>query len=127
MPLYEHVFIARQDLSSSQAETLMEEFSGVVAEMGGTMVGQEYWGLRSLAYKINKNRKGHYGFFRLDAPAEALAELERRERFHEDVLRAMSVRVEAHEEGPSAIVTAKNSRDDRRGGFAGAAILAVAA
>lgn len=116
MPLYEHVFIARQDLSPSQAEGLMEEFTGILGEGGGTVVGSEYWGLRSMAYKINKARKGHYAFLRLDSPADAVAELERRQRLHEDVVRVMTVRVEEHEEGPSAIVLAKNSRDDRRGG-----------
>ena len=116
MPLYEHVFIARQDLSSAQAEGLMTEFTDILKEGGGEVVGSEYWGLRSMAYKINKNRKGHYGFLKLDAPATAIAELERRQGLHEDVMRVMTVRVDAHEEGPSAIVTAKNSRDDRRGG-----------
>ncbi len=115
MPLYEHVFIARQDISSAQAETLVEEMTGVVTEQGGSVVGSEYWGLRSLAYKINKNRKGHYGFLRLDAPPEAIAELERRERFHDDVMRFVTFSVDAHEEGQSAIMAAKSSRDDRRG------------
>lgn len=119
MPLYEHVFIARQDLSSAQAETLIEEFSEVLKENGGSIVGSEYWGLRSLTYKINKNRKGHYGFFRLDAPPDAITELERRERFHEDVMRYMTVSVEAHDDGPSAVLQAKSSRDDRRGGRGG--------
>ena len=119
MPLYEHVMIARQDLSSAQAEGLMSEFGEVVAENGGSVVGQEYWGLRSMAYKINRNRKGHYAFFRLDAPAEAVAELERRERFHEDVMRFMTIRVDAHQEGPSIVLTSKGSRDDRRGGRGG--------
>ncbi|MBX2856965.1 MAG: 30S ribosomal protein S6 [Rhodobacteraceae bacterium] len=116
MPLYEHVFIARQDLSSAQAETMMTEFTEILGEGGGQVVGNEYWGLRSMAYKINKNRKGHYAFLKLDAPAAAVAELERRQRLHEDVMRVMTIRVDSHEEGPSAIVTAKNSRDDRRGG-----------
>lgn len=116
MPLYEHVFIARQDLSGAQAEALMAEFAAVVVEGGGEVVGQEYWGLRSMAYKINRNRKGHYGFLRLDAPPAAKEELERRQRFHEDVMRSMTIRVDAHEEGQSAIMSAKGSRDDRRGG-----------
>ncbi|MEL6279745.1 MAG: 30S ribosomal protein S6 [Pseudomonadota bacterium] len=116
MPLYEHVVIARQDLSSAQAEGLIEELQGILGEQGGSIIGTEYWGLRSMAYKINKNRKGHYGFLRLDAPADAVLELERRERLHEDVMRFMTIRVDEHEEGQSAILTAKASRDDRRGG-----------
>ncbi|MEM9725040.1 MAG: 30S ribosomal protein S6 [Pseudomonadota bacterium] len=119
MPLYEHVMIARQDLSSAQAESLISEFSEVVTEQGGSIVGTEYWGLRSMAYKINRNRKGHYGFLRLDAPAAAIAELERRERFHDDVMRFMTIRVEEHQEGQSIVLTSKGSRDDRRGGRGG--------
>ena len=115
MPLYEHVMIARQDLSNAQAEGLMAEFSEIVTKNGGSIVGTEYWGLRSMAYKINRNRKGHYGFLRLDAPPEAVAELERLERFHDDVMRWMTVRVDEHQEGPSIVVTSKGSRDDRRG------------
>ncbi|MCI4665160.1 MAG: 30S ribosomal protein S6 [Neomegalonema sp.] len=115
MPLYEHIFIARQDLSNAQAEALIEEMTTIVAEQGGAVVNSEYWGLRSLAYKINKNRKGHYGFLRLDAAPAAIAELERRERFHDDVMRFVTFSVDEHEEGPSAIMAAKNSRDDRRG------------
>ncbi|MEL6283747.1 MAG: 30S ribosomal protein S6, partial [Pseudomonadota bacterium] len=105
MPLYEHVVIARQDLSSAQAEGLIEELQGILGEQGGSIIGTEYWGLRSMAYKINKNRKGHYGFLRLDAPADAVLELERRERLHEDVMRFMTIRVDEHEEGQSAILT----------------------
>lgn len=116
MPLYEHVVIARQDLSPAQAEGLMEELQGILSEQGGSVVGTEYWGLRSMAYKISKNRKGHYGFLRLDAPAPAIEELERRERLHDDVMRFMTIKVDEHEDGQSAILTAKASRDDRRGG-----------
>lgn len=119
MPLYEHVFIARQDLSNAQAESMIAEFTELLTEGGGSVVGHEYWGLRSMAYKINRARKGHYAMLRVDAPAPALAELERRQRIHDDVLRFMTIRVEAHEEGPSAIMTAKSSRDDRRGGRGG--------
>ena len=114
MPLYEHVFIARQDISGAQAEGLIEEFSGIVTENGGTVVGQEYWGLRPMAYKINKNRKGHYVFLRLDAPAAAIDELQRIQRLHEDVMRTQSFRVDEHEDGPSAVMVSKNSRDERR-------------
>ena len=121
MSLYEHVMIARQDLANAQAEALIEHFGQVLADNGGTVVGSEYWGLRSMAYKINKNRKGHYLYFRSDAPAPAVAEMERLARLHDDVMRCLTVRVEAHEEGESAIIRAKNSRDDRgrRGGRGG--------
>ncbi|MEM9783192.1 MAG: 30S ribosomal protein S6 [Pseudomonadota bacterium] len=116
MPLYEHVFIARQDLSNAQAEGLIEHFGQVLADNGGAMQSHEYWGLRTLSYKINKNRKGHYGYMRSDSPPAAVQEMERLMRLHEDVMRVMTVRVEAHEEGPSAVMQAKSSRDDRRGG-----------
>ncbi|MEM6971913.1 MAG: 30S ribosomal protein S6 [Pseudomonadota bacterium] len=116
MPLYEHVFIARQDLSNAQAEGLIEHFGQVLADNGGAMVSHEYWGLRTLSYKINKNRKGHYGYMRSDSPAAAVHEMERLMRIHEDVMRVMTVKVEAHDEGPSAVMQAKSSRDDRRGG-----------
>ena len=116
MALYEHVFIARQDLSNAQAEALIEHFGQVLADNGGTMHGTEYWGLRTMAYKINKNRKGHYGYMKSDSPSAAVQEMERLMRIHEDIMRVMTVKVEAHEEGPSAVILAKNSRDDRRGG-----------
>lgn len=115
MALYEHVFISRQDISNAQAEGLIEHFSQVLKDNGGDVVGHEYWGLRSMAYKINKNRKGHYAFLKSDSPAPAVAEMERLMRIHDDVMRVMTIRVDEHEEGDSAIVRAKNSRDDRRG------------
>ncbi len=116
MALYEHVFIARQDLSNAQAEGLIEHFGQVLSDNGGKMVDHEYWGLRTMSYKINKNRKGHYGYMRSDSPSGAVHEMERLMRLHDDVMRVMTVKVDAHEEGPSAIIQAKNSRDDRRGG-----------
>ena len=116
MALYEHVFIARQDLSNAQAEGLIEHFGQILSDNGGKVVGTEYWGLRTMAYKINKNRKGHYGYMTSDSPSAAVQEMERLMRIHEDVMRVMTVKVEEHEEGPSAIVLAKNSRDERRGG-----------
>ncbi|MHA1530086.1 MAG: 30S ribosomal protein S6 [Alphaproteobacteria bacterium] len=121
MALYEHVFIARQDLSNAQAEGLVEHFSQILKDNGGTVSGTEYWGLRTLAYKINKNRKGHYGFMRTDAPSAAVKEMERLMGLHDDIMRVLTIKVEAHEEGPSAVVQAKNSRDERggRGGFRG--------
>ncbi|MEM6439716.1 MAG: 30S ribosomal protein S6 [Pseudomonadota bacterium] len=120
MALYEHVFIARQDLSNAQAEGLIEHFGQILKDNGGEVDGSEYWGLRTMAYKMNKNRKGHYGFLKSNAPAPAVAEMERLMRLHDDVLRVLTVRVEEHEEGPSAVIQAKNSRDERgRGGRGG--------
>ena len=118
MALYEHVFIARQDITNAQAEGLIEHFGQILKDNGGEVGGSEYWGLRSMAYKINKNRKGHYLFLKSDAPAAAVQEMERLMRLHEDVMRVLTVRVEAHEEGDSAVIRAKNARDDRgrRGG-----------
>ena len=117
MALYEHVFIARQDLSNAQAEGLIEHFGQILKDNEGSVIGQEYWGLRTMSYKINKNRKGHYAFIRSDAPSAAVQEMERLMRLHEDVMRVMTVKVDAHEEGPSAVILAKQSRDDRgRGG-----------
>ena len=113
MALYEHVFIARQDLSNAQAEGLIEHFGQVLADNGGSVVGSEYWGLKTLAYKINKNRKGHYAFVKSDAPAPAVQEMGRLMRLHEDVMRVLTIKVDAHEEGPSAVVQSRNQRDDR--------------
>ncbi len=116
MPLYEHVFISRQDLSNTQAEGLIEHFGSVLSDNGGSLVESEYWGVKTMAYKINKNRKGHYAYMKSDSPSAAVQEMERLMRIHEDIMRVMTIKVDAHEEGPSAIVLAKNSRDDRRGG-----------
>jgi small subunit ribosomal protein S6 len=113
MALYEHVFIARQDLSNAQAEGLIEHFGQVLADNGGSVVEFEYWGLKTMAYKINKNRKGHYAYVRSDAPAAAVQEMERLMRLHDDVMRVLTVKVDKHEEGPSAVVQSKNQRDDR--------------
>lgn len=114
MALYEHTFIARQDLSNAQAEGLIEHFSAVLSENGGKIVDQEYWGLKTMAYKINKNRKGHYAYLKSDAPSAAVHEMERLMRLHEDVMRVLTIKVDAHEEGPSVVIQAKNSRDERR-------------
>ena len=114
MPLYEHVMIARQDLSNTQAEGLVEHFSTVLADNGGSVVGSEYWGLKTMAYRINKNRKGHYAYLRTDAPSAAVQEMERLMRLHDDVMRVLTVKVDAHEEGPSAMVQAKGGRDRDR-------------
>ncbi len=113
MPLYEHVLIARQDLSNAQAEGLIEHFTAVISDNGGKIVGSEYWGVKTMAYKINKNRKGHYGFLRSDAPSDAVQEMERLARLHDDVLRVMSIRVDAHEDGPSVQMQKRDDRGDR--------------
>ena len=114
MALYEHTFIARQDLSNAQAESLIEHFGAVLTDNGGSVVENEYWGLKTMAYKINKNRKGHYAYLKTDAPAVAVAEMERLMRLHEDVMRVLTIKVDEHEEGPSVVIQAKNSRDERR-------------
>jgi small subunit ribosomal protein S6 len=114
MPLYEHVMIARQDLSSTQAEGLIEHFSTVLTDNDGKVVMSEYWGVKTMAYKINKNRKGHYAFIRSDAPAAAVQEMERLMRLHEDVMRVLTIKVDAHEEGPSVQMQKRDERPDRR-------------
>ena len=112
MAHYEHVFIARQDLSNAQAEGLIEHFGQVLKDNGGSLVGHEYWGLKTMAYKINKNRKGHYCFMRSESPAPAVHEMERLMRLHDDVMRVLTVKVDKHEEGPSAMLQSRG-RDDR--------------
>ena len=115
MALYEHVFIARQDLSNAQAEGLIEHFGQVLTDNGGSINGTEYWGLRTMAYKINKNRKGHYAFLKTDSPAPAVQEMERLMRLHEDVMRVLTIKVDAHEEGPSIQMRKSEEREGRRG------------
>lgn len=119
MPLYEHVFIVRQDVSGAQVEALSNELKGVVEAQGGSVPKVESWGLRSLAYRIRKNRKGHYVLMNIDAPPAAIAELERMERINEDILRQLTVRVEKLQEGPAAILTNKGREDRDRGGRGG--------
>ncbi len=114
MPLYEHVMIARQDLSNTQAESLIEHFGTVLADNGGKMLENEYWGVKTMAYKINKNRKGHYALLRTDAPAPAVQEMERLMRLHEDVMRVLTIKVDAHQEGPSIQMQKREDRDSRR-------------
>jgi small subunit ribosomal protein S6 len=114
MPLYEHVFISRQDLSSAQAESLIEHFSSVLSDNDGTVVDQEYWGVKTMTYKINKNRKGHYAFLRTDAPASAVQEMERLMRLHDDVMRVLTIKVDEHAEGPSVQMQKRDDRDGRR-------------
>lgn len=115
MPLYEHTVIARPDLSTQQAQALSDTFGEILTAEGGKLGKVEYWGLRTLAYRVKKHRKGHYLHLNIDAPAAAIAELERTQRIHEDVLRYLTVKVEAFEEGPSAVMQAKSSRDERGG------------
>jgi small subunit ribosomal protein S6 len=113
MPLYEHTVIARPDLSNQQAQDLSTAFGEVITAQGGTVGKVEYWGLRNLAYRVKKHRKGHYLHMNLDASAAAITELERTQRIHEDVLRYLTVRVDKFEEGPSQVMVAKSSRDER--------------
>jgi small subunit ribosomal protein S6 len=112
MALYEHVFLARQDVSSQQVEALVEQFKGILEANGGSVGRVENWGLKSLSYRMNKNRKAHYTLMDIDAPAPAIQEMERQMRINEDVLRYMTIRVEEHEEGPSVMMQ-KRDRDDR--------------
>ena len=114
MPLYEHVFISRQELSNAQAESLVEHFGTVLADNGGSVVESEYWGVKTMAYKINKNRKGHYAFLKTDAPSGAIQEMERLMRLHEDVMRVLTIKVDEHAEGPSVQMQKREERGDRR-------------
>jgi small subunit ribosomal protein S6 len=120
MPLYEHVFLTRQDASAQQVEELTAQFKGVIEQMGGKVAKTEQWGAKSLSYRLRKNRKAHFTLFNIDAPPAALNEIERQERLNEDVLRYLTVRVEEHEEGPSAMmrkVDRDRERDERGFGF----------
>jgi small subunit ribosomal protein S6 len=120
MPLYEHVFLARQDASTQQVEELTTQMTGIVEQLGGKVVKMENWGVRSLTYRMNKNRKAHFVLLNIDGPSAAVAEIERQERISEDVIRYLTVRVDEHEEGPSAMMRkADRDRDDRGGGFRG--------
>ena len=112
MPLYEHVFLARQDLAQAQVDALAENATKIIADNGGKVVKTETWGLRGLAYRIAKNRKAHYVMLDIDAPAPAMAELERQTGINEDVIRFMTIRVDTHEQGPSAMMR-KSERSER--------------
>lgn len=126
MALYEHVYLARQDVTAQQVEALTEQFKSVIAANGGTVSKVEYWGVKSLAYRVKKNRKAHFSLLNIDAPAAALAEMERQMSINEDILRFMTLRVEELEEGPSAMMRkredgdrdgeGRGDRGDRRGG-----------
>jgi small subunit ribosomal protein S6 len=114
MPLYEHVFLARQDLAQAQVDALAENATKIIQDNGGKVVKTETWGLRSLAYRIAKNRKAHYVLLDVDAPAPVVAELERQTQINEDVIRYMTIRVDAHEQGPSAMMRrSERDRSDR--------------
>ncbi len=115
MPLYEHVFLARQDMSSQQVESLVDQLKSVVADNGGEVGKVEYWGLKSIAFRLRKNRKAHYTLMNVTAPPEAVFEMERQMRINEDVLRYLTLRVDEHETEPSVMMQ-KRDRDDRRGG-----------
>jgi len=119
MPLYEHVFLARQDASTQQVEELTTQMTGIVEQLGGKVVKMENWGVRSLTYRMSKNRKAHFVLLNIDAPSAAVTEIERQERISEDVIRYLTVRVDEHEEGPSAMMRKADrdrDRDDRGGG-----------
>jgi small subunit ribosomal protein S6 len=118
MPLYEHVYLARQDASTQQVEELTAQLKGVVEGLAGTVVKTEYWGVKSLSYRLRKNRKAHFTLMNIDAPPAAINEIERLERLNEEVLRYLTIRVEEHEAGPSAMMRrAERDRDreERRG------------
>jgi small subunit ribosomal protein S6 len=122
MALYEHVFLARQDVSNAQVEALTKEFSDLIEQGGGKVTKSEYWGVKSLAYKIKKSRKAHFSLLNIDAPPAAVAEMERRMGLSTEILRFLTVKVEEHETEPSAMMR-KSDRDERgdrdRGGFGG--------
>ena len=118
MPLYEHIFMARQDLSQQQVDELTNHYKAVIEQMGGSIPKVEYWGVKTLTYRIRKNRKAHFTLLNVDAPAAAVSEVERQQHINEDVLRAMTVRVDELEAGPSAMmrkVDRDRDRDERRG------------
>ena len=114
MPLYEHVFLARQDVSAQQVEKLMETFQSIIKDNGGSIGKTEYWGLKNLAYRIKKKRKAHYALMNIDAPHEAVAEMERQMRLSTDIIRFLTLRVDELDTTPSPMMW-RNDRDDRRG------------
>jgi small subunit ribosomal protein S6 len=116
MPCYEHVFLTRQDASNAQVDQLTEQFKSVIAGLGGKTGKTEYWGVKSLTFRIKKNRKAHYTYLDIEAPPAAVAEMERQMSINEDVIRFITVRVQKHEDGPSAMMKAGSRRDERGGG-----------
>jgi len=119
MPLYESVFIARNDITQAQVDTVADQVTTILGEQGGEVKKREYWGLRGLAYRIKKNRKGHYMLLGIDATPAAMQEVERQLGLNEDVLRVLTLRVEAIEEAPSAILTRRGEERERDRGFRG--------
>jgi small subunit ribosomal protein S6 len=123
MALYEHVFLARQDVSNAQVEALTKEFTDLIEQGGGKVTKSEYWGVKGLAYKIKKSRKAHFSLLNLDAPPAAVAEMERRMGLSTEILRFLTVKVEAHETEPSVMMRKSDERGERgdrdRGGFGG--------
>jgi small subunit ribosomal protein S6 len=124
MPLYEHTFLARQDVTQAQVEALMKEFEGIITAGSGKVSKQEYWGLKGLAFKVKKNRKAHYAFFNIDSPPAAVAEMERLMGINADIIRFLTVRVEELETEPSIQMRKSSDREERgdrgdRGGFGG--------
>ena len=120
MALYEHVYMARQDVTAQQVETMTEGFKSVVGGLGGSFAKVEYWGVKSLAYRIKKNRKAHFSLINIDGPPAAIGEMERQMGLNEDILRFITIRVDAHEDGPSAMMRKRDDDDrgdrgDRRG------------
>ena len=113
MPLYEHIYLARQDVSPQQVEEMTNNMTEVLTQGGGKVTKNEYWGLKSLSYRIKKNRKAHYSLLNIDAPAPAVAEMERQMRINEDIIRFLTVRVDELEEGPSAMLQKRDRDDDR--------------
>ena len=113
MPLYEHIFMARQDVTSQQVEAMIDQYKGVIEQNGGKVEKTEMWGVKSLAYRIKKNRKAHFTMFNLDAPPNAVAEMERQMRISEDILRFMTIRVDTLETEPSVMMQ-KRDRDERK-------------
>ena len=124
MALYEHVYLARQDVTAQQVEAMTEQLKGVIEAGGGKIAKVEYWGVKSLAYRIKKNRKAHFTLMNIDAPSAAVTEMERQMSINEDVLRVLTIRVDQHEEGQSAMLRKRedgdrDERGDRRGGRGG--------
>jgi len=121
MPLYEHVFLARQDVSNAQVEALTKEYSDVIVEGGGKITKSEYWGVKSLAYKIKKNRKAHFSLMNIDAPHAAVAEMERRMGLSTEIIRFLTIKVDEHETEPSVMMrkSDRDERGDRDRGFGG--------
>jgi len=113
MALYECVFIARQDVSGTQVEALIETFAQVIVDQGGSVPKKEYWGLKNLAYRMKKNRKGHYALMNIDAPSAAVKEMERTMSINEDIIRVLTIRVDELEEGPSVAMQNKGRADER--------------